>query len=167
MWAFYCSNVVNWKTLFLSCWFTNLRSSQVKSENGPCAQRARRNQGKKQAPPVGRRQFNKKNWHTRLVLGSPQMSRSSHLSARILKVCIAALPGFSHIDHPDGLYDTLLSLKAVSLETVARVGRMYILRMGREIGEKPWITQTQLKSQPAVMSSWWLPPTIFNFTITA
>ena len=41
--------------------------------------------------------------HTRLVLGSCKMSRSSHLPTRILRVYIETLTGFSPAYHPDAL----------------------------------------------------------------
>lgn len=46
---------------------------------------------------------------TRLVLGGCRMSRSPYLPTRILKVYTEAFTGFSHVCHPDGLNNTLLS----------------------------------------------------------
>lgn len=55
--------------------------------------------------------FNKQeNLHMRLVLGDHKTNRSSHLPAKILKVYIEVLMGFSHIFRPDGLNNTLLSM---------------------------------------------------------
>ena len=45
----------------------------------------------------------------RFVLGSCETSRSPHLPARMLKVCVEALTGFSHVYCPDGLNNTLIS----------------------------------------------------------
>ena len=69
----------------------------------------------------GKQRQKKKLDHSRLVggrfskrtykayLGWPQMSTSLHPPTRILKVYIEALTRFSHIVHPDGLNNTLLS----------------------------------------------------------
>lgn len=54
--------------------------------------------------------FNKqRNLYMWLVLGDQVMSRSLHVSIRILKVYIEALTGFSHIFSLDDLSNTLLS----------------------------------------------------------
>lgn len=47
--------------------------------------------------------------YRRLVLGCCKMSKSPHLTTRILKVYIEALTEFSHMYHPDDLSNTLLS----------------------------------------------------------
>ena len=82
----------------------------MKSETGPCTQRARREGRKRQTSRfVGGRFSKQGNLHMGLVLGSCKMSRSLHPPARIFKVYIEALTGFSHEYCPDGLNSTLLS----------------------------------------------------------
>ena len=59
---------------------------------------------------------NQGNLHMRLVLGDCKMSKFLHLPARILKVYIDTLMGFSHIYYPDDLNNISLSQGCV-LET--------------------------------------------------
>lgn len=66
--------------------------------------------------------------HRRLVLGCCKMSKSPHLTTKILKVYIEALTEFSHMYHPDDLSNTLLSQVTPS---VGIVGGMYIPRTGK------------------------------------
>lgn len=47
--------------------------------------------------------------HTRFVLVTGKTSRSLHVPARILRVYIEALMGFSHVFGPDGLNNTAFS----------------------------------------------------------
>lgn len=54
----------------------------------------------------------------------------AHLPARILEVYVEDLIGVSHVHHPDGLHNTLLS-QGCALETApagGTVGRVYIPR---------------------------------------
>lgn len=66
-----------------------------------------------------------------LALGGHKASRSLYPPARIFKVYLEALTGFSHVCHPDGLeITTHCFLKTVSLKmapTVEWVGQTYIL----------------------------------------
>lgn len=65
--------------------------------------------------------FNRqRNLHMRLVQGGLKTSRS-HVPARILKVYMKAISGFSHIFTPDGLNSALLSQGHV-LETACLYG---------------------------------------------
>lgn len=59
---------------------------------------------------------NQGNLHIRLVLGDCKMSKFLHLPARILKVYIDTLMGFSHVYYPDDLNNISLSQVCV-LET--------------------------------------------------
>ena len=61
------------------------------------------------------------------------MSISLPLPARILKVYIEALPGFSQVFNPDGLNNFLLSQGYILEDGFAMemVNRMYISQMGR------------------------------------
>lgn len=61
------------------------------------------------------------NLNIRLAVGGLKMSKSLHPPARILKVYIQTLTGFSHIHNPGGLNNTLLSQGYV-LETASTVG---------------------------------------------
>ena len=72
---------------------------------------------------VGGRFHKQGNLSTRLVLSSHTTIRSPHPPARILKVCIEALPEFSHIFSLDGLNNILLSQGCV-LETAPSVGTL-------------------------------------------
>ena len=96
--------------------------------------------------------FNKQgNLLTTLALGSSKMSRSPHLPARILKVYIEALTGFSHV-YVQMVSTTRCSLKATSFNmspTVGKVGRTHVSRT-QEVGEEPPIAGVQLTGQPAV-----------------
>ena len=66
--------------------------------------------------------FNKQeNLHTRLVLGGCKKSGSPHQPARILKVYIEALTGFSHV-YVQMVSTTHCSLKAESLKIALTVG---------------------------------------------
>lgn len=74
------------------------------------------------------------NLHMRLVLGRHKMNKSPPLPARILKVSIEILTGFSHIRSPDDLKNTLFSRGRV-LENSSQGGmvdRTYIPRPGEE-----------------------------------
>ena len=74
--------------------------------------------------------FNKQgNLHTRLVLGSHKTS-SPHPPARILKVHIRALIGFSLAYHPDGLKATSLKMAP----TVGKAGKADIPKQERAWG---------------------------------
>lgn len=78
---------------------------------------------------VGGRFGKQENLHMRLVLNGCKTSRSLHTPLRILKVCIEAFIGFSHVFSSDGL-NILLSHGYV-LETapnVGMVGGTYIAR---------------------------------------
>lgn len=81
------------------------------------------------------------------------MSTSLHLPARILKVYIKALSGFSHFFRPYGLNNTLLSQGYV-LETAPGagiLGRTCIPRTGAV--EEPQIAWVQLMGQLVATSS--------------
>ena len=56
------------------------------------------------------------------------MSQSPHLSTKILRVYIKSFTAFSHIYHPGGLNNTLLSRGCIlkMAPTVGLVGRMHI-----------------------------------------
>ena len=76
--------------------------------------------------------------YMRLVLSDHKMSRPPNRPARILKVYIEALTGFSHVFSSDGPDNTLLSQGCI-LETsprMERVGRTYRTGGG---GEEPQI----------------------------
>lgn len=53
--------------------------------------------------------ISKQNVLTSLVLAGYKMSKSLYPPARILNICIEALPGFSHVIDPNGLNNTILS----------------------------------------------------------
>ena len=80
--------------------------------------------------------FNKRgNSHARLVVGDRKTRRSPHLTTRILRICIEALMGFSHVYTPGGLNNTLLSLGCV-LEVAPSKGPVcgtYIPRTGERV----------------------------------
>ena len=71
------------------------------------------------------------------------------LTAKILRVYIEALTGFSHVFSPDGLDSTLLSQGCIleTAPTVGTVGRMYIpmteerVRSFRMLGSSLWVNQ--------------------------
>ena len=91
--------------------------------------------------------------HMRLVLGGCKMSRSPHLPARILKVYIEVLTGFSHEFSPDGLNNILIS-QGCALEMAPAMGKADKHPFqGQGRGEEPQIGQVQLSSHLAVMSS--------------
>ena len=79
---------------------------------------------------------------TRLVLGVP---------ARILKVDREALTGYSHIQHPDGLHNTLFSQGCVlaTVSAMGTVGRSYMPRAEEEVSYQP-VVSCQLSCQPVV-----------------
>lgn len=80
--------------------------------------------------------FNKqRNAHVRLILDSCNMSRSLHLSTRILRGCGEALNVFSHIFSPGGLTNALLSQSYVliTVPTVGTVDRVYVLRTREKV----------------------------------
>lgn len=83
----------------------------------------------------------------RLALG-PKLSRSLHLSARILKVYADVLTGFSRVCSPDSLTDLLLP--QVPLD---RNRRWSMYSKDRRRGEEPSIAMAQFPVQLAVMSS--------------
>lgn len=56
------------------------------------------------------------NWHTRLALGGCKMSWAPQPPTRILRFYTEALTGFSHVFHPDGPNDALLSQGCVLYE---------------------------------------------------
>lgn len=95
------------------------------------------------------------NLHMRPVSGSSETSRSPYLLARILKVDIEALSGFSQVYHPEGLNNTVLS-QGYFLETVSHCGNggQNVSSKDRRGDRVPLIVQ--LTGQLAVMSS---PPT--------
>ena len=67
--------------------------------------------------------FNKQeNSLMRSVLGGHQMTRSPRLSTKVLKVCAEAFTGFRHVYPPDGLNNTVLSIKAMPLKMVLTLG---------------------------------------------
>lgn len=82
----------------------------------------------------------------RLVLSRCKSSRSLQQLARILKVCIEALIGLSHIYHPDDLDYTFLT--AVSLNQLWRWGQCAECTFqGQGWGEKPLMAGVQLVEQ--------------------
>ena len=72
--------------------------------------------------------ISKRSYIRKLVLGCCKLSKSPHLTTRILKVYIEALTEFSHMYYPDDLSNTLLSQVTPS---VRMVGGMYIPRTGK------------------------------------
>lgn len=62
---------------------------------------------------AGGRFKKQRNLPARLVLSGCKASRSPHLPARIFRVHVAALAGFSHVHRPAGLGSTLLSQACV------------------------------------------------------
>lgn len=94
--------------------------------------RARRAEERGSRSSLGGGRFNKTgNSQTRLGGGSRKTRRSPRPPARIFKVYIEALTGFSHICHPDSLINTLFSQDYVlgTATTVGKVSRTYIPRM--------------------------------------
>lgn len=74
--------------------------------------------------------FNKQeNLYTRLALGNRNISRSLHLTTRILKVYREALTWFSHLFNPDSLSNTLRSQGCIFeiAPCVGMMGKTYIL----------------------------------------
>ena len=84
---------------------------------------------------VGGKFSQRENLLMRLVVSSCKTSRSPHLPARILKVYIDVLNGFSHIFSPDGLSNTLLSQGYMLGRALAMgmVGGMYMPRTGKGV----------------------------------
>lgn len=101
------------------------------------------------------------NLHMRLVCDRCDTSRSPRPTARILKVYIKALTGFSHRYSPDSLRNTLLCQGCV-LEYGSGYGsgRRNPLSEDGEGLRSLQLLQVQLWGQLAVMSSWWPPPII-------
>ena len=116
--------------------------------------------------------FNKQgNLLRRLASGGHKTSGSPHPLARILHVCIKALTGFSHIYHPDGLNNTLLSQGCV-LENSSSCGnsgwniQSKDWEEGQEpsiAGPAPWSTRGHILSMtssnnqpgwPLILQSW-------------
>ena len=107
--------------IFNPCWLESLGASLVKSETGPCIQRARRDQ--------------ERGSHSRLVGGTVKQKKIYNgdlsqelqdeqilpLPTSILRVYGEAEAGFSHIYHPHGLNDTLLPQGCV-IENGSRFG---------------------------------------------
>lgn len=91
-----------------------------------------------------------------LALGGHKASRSLYPPARIFKVYLEALTGFSHVCHPDGLeITTHCFLKTVSLKmapTVEWVGQTYIL--GTEKGVRSlWFPELSLQVNQCALHS--------------
>ena len=82
------------------------------------------------------------------------MNKSPHLPARILKVYIEALMGFSHTYHPDGLDNAMLS-QGYILENSFHcgTGQNNVYSKYRGEGEEPLTVWVQLADQPEVTSS--------------
>ena len=105
--------------------------------------------------------FNKQeNWHRRLVLGGRKMNRSPYHTpppARILKVYIEALMGFSHVS-VQMVSTTHYSLKSVSLKWLL-VWEWWVEYTFQEQGRggEPLLL---LLDQLAVVSSQWPPATV-------
>lgn len=102
--------------------------------------------------------FNKqRNLYVRLILGSCKMSRSLHLPSRILRGYVEAVNGFSHIFSPGGLNNTLLSQGYVlGNSSHCRNNGQSVHSKNRGKGEGPLIAWILLKTQPVVISFWWL-----------
>ena len=94
-------------------------------------------------------------------LGCCRTGRSLHLSARVLKVCIEALTGFSHIHHSACLYNTLLSKGCVLDGSGNNAWNVLIHFKKREGG---WGGQVQLSGQLAV-TSFPRPPPIRQYSL--
>lgn len=111
--------------------------------------------------------FNKQgNLLTRLVLASLKTKRSLYLPTKILKIYVEAFTGFSHVYHPDGLYNTLLSQGCVLQNGSHCVndGQKVFSKDGGG-SQESLIAQVQLKCQPAIMSSQWPHPTLFPMNV--
>lgn len=94
-------HVVCCYSLAYSCGFTN-RPPSVEGKG-------RVKEEADQSRWIGGRLNKQGNWLRRLVVGGCKTSRSPHLPARILKVYLKALTGFSQVWGPEGLNNTLLS----------------------------------------------------------
>ena len=85
----------------------------------------------------------------RLVLGDCEMSRFLHLPARILKVYIDTLMGFSHVSISPSLNNILLS-QVYILEKGSPCGnnRQSVLSKDRGRNKGPLVAQVVLRGQP-------------------
>lgn len=102
--------------------------SQVKSETAPPTKGKER--AKKEAHLISKR------LQRRLVSDNHNMSRSLPLlPTRILRACIEAFSGFSHVYHPYGLTNTLpfQCYILANGSTVGTVGRKHIPRTGDRV----------------------------------
>lgn len=122
------------KCIHLSIGILSLSVIAIGSQIGPIHGRQGKTEEKGRPLQTGRVGLTSKGTYIQIL--SLAASGSLHLSARILKVYIETLMGFSHIFSPDGLNNTLL-FQGCILETalvMRTVCRMYIPRMGWESG---------------------------------
>lgn len=66
--------------------------------------------------------------------------------------------GFNHIAVASTTHGILKATSLKPVPSVGMVGKTYIPMIGGKEKEPP-IAQIQLKGQPVIISSWWLPPT--------
>lgn len=99
------------------CWYPTLGASWEKFETGFCIRSSGRDGRKcRHSKLVGGRCDMQGNLRWRLVLGGYETSSSPHLPHRTVKVYAEALTGFHLAHSSDGLNNTSLYLKAVSLK---------------------------------------------------
>lgn len=78
------------------------------------------------------------------------------------RVSIEALTGFSGVNHPDGLNNTLLSRASSLKRLLVREQWMEPTFQGRRQSEEPLIALVQLLGQPTFTSSQRPPPTLLQ-----
>ena len=91
----------------------------------------------------------------KLVLDSHKVSKSLHLSTRVLNICIEVLTGSSHTFSPDGPNNSLLSQGCICENANGEKNKHF----KDEEGEESLHAWVQFMGQPAATSSQRLPPT--------